>query len=397
MGTGTATSPVPSLDGTDALRLRIAPIGAGGVILHAINVNNIVSNVGTYNFATTDWSNAHTLAAPTGTASSEQKFQLTFAGVTNNVSSPYLDYDTNQMFFGDSAGRIHRVDQRQLDLGVEATRPTSRCPAARAAAVPGLRQRPDHRHQRGRQALSDRHDPAAALHVRCVGAGGRRHVIGRRRTVRADHRRHQRQDPGRHQLRRDVGLRGVGAFNLMFAAGRRPRRWSLPDRPPRHRHRHAGIRRRLLVDQQREYLRGRRAELGDRAPTWFASPTTPELGATPGLRDADAIRRRRQCGHQPGHGVPDREHGGQPRLHLHRRQRRHLHLLNRISSKFAGTDGTPAAMASSFAAAGVSARASHRHPHLGDDRHHGDRQHLFREVGVASTTQSPIIQLAQQF
>jgi hypothetical protein len=29
--------------------------------------------------------------------------------VFNNVSSPFLDYDTNQMFFGDSAGRIHRV------------------------------------------------------------------------------------------------------------------------------------------------------------------------------------------------------------------------------------------------------------------------------------------------
>jgi hypothetical protein len=29
--------------------------------------------------------------------------------VTNNQASPYLDYDTNQMFFGDSAGRIHRI------------------------------------------------------------------------------------------------------------------------------------------------------------------------------------------------------------------------------------------------------------------------------------------------
>ena len=29
--------------------------------------------------------------------------------MTNNVASPYLDYDANQLFFGDSAGRIHRV------------------------------------------------------------------------------------------------------------------------------------------------------------------------------------------------------------------------------------------------------------------------------------------------
>ena len=79
------------------------------MILHAINVDNIVSNVGTYNFTTNVWSNAHTLAAPSGTASSEQKFQLTFTGVANNVSSPFLDYATNQLFFGDSAGRVHRV------------------------------------------------------------------------------------------------------------------------------------------------------------------------------------------------------------------------------------------------------------------------------------------------
>ncbi len=104
---GTATSPVPSLDGKtlyviESRRRR-------GMILHAINVDNIVSNVGTYNFTTNVWSNAHTLAAPSGTASSEQKFQLTFTGVANNVSSPFLDYATNQLFFGDSAGRVHRV------------------------------------------------------------------------------------------------------------------------------------------------------------------------------------------------------------------------------------------------------------------------------------------------
>src|SRR6185295_1838495 len=47
--------------------------------------------------------------SPIGTASSEQLFQLTYAGITDNVASPYLDYDTNQIFFGDSAGRIHRA------------------------------------------------------------------------------------------------------------------------------------------------------------------------------------------------------------------------------------------------------------------------------------------------
>jgi hypothetical protein len=109
MGTGTATSAVPSLDGTVLYVVESRPSGSGGAILHAINVNNITTNPGTYNFGTTTWSKAHALAAPTGTASSEQLFQIAFAGATNNQSSPYLDYDNNQIFFGDSAGKVHRV------------------------------------------------------------------------------------------------------------------------------------------------------------------------------------------------------------------------------------------------------------------------------------------------
>jgi hypothetical protein len=109
MGTGTATSAVPSLDGKVLYVLESRPSASGGVILHAINVNNITSNPGTYDFGTTNWTATHTLAAPSGLATSEQLFEIAFAGVSNNVSSPYLDYDTNQMFFGDSAGKIHRI------------------------------------------------------------------------------------------------------------------------------------------------------------------------------------------------------------------------------------------------------------------------------------------------
>lgn len=109
MGTGTATSVVPSLDGKVLYVLESRLAGAGGVILRAINVDNIVTNPGTYDFGTTNWTATHTLAAPTGLPTSEQLFAITFAGVSNNVASPYLDYDTNQMFFGDSAGRIHRI------------------------------------------------------------------------------------------------------------------------------------------------------------------------------------------------------------------------------------------------------------------------------------------------
>jgi len=110
MTSGTATSAVPSLDGKV---LYVLESGAS-VVLHAINVDNITTNPGTYSFVTQTWSNAHTLAAPTGTATSEQLFQITFSGVTNNVSSPFLDYTGNQLFFGDSAGRIQHVINTQL-------------------------------------------------------------------------------------------------------------------------------------------------------------------------------------------------------------------------------------------------------------------------------------------
>jgi hypothetical protein len=122
---GTATSAVPSLDGTVLYVLESRPSAQGGVILHAINVNNITVNKGSYNFGTGVWSGARALAAPTGLSTSEQLFQITYTGVTNNNASPYLDYSTNQMFFGDSAGRIHRI----IDVNkTTATRDTTHFP-----------------------------------------------------------------------------------------------------------------------------------------------------------------------------------------------------------------------------------------------------------------------------
>jgi hypothetical protein len=107
---GTATSAVPSLDGTVLYVLESRPSANGGPILHAINVNNITTTPGAYNYSTNTWTQTHTLSSsPIGTAGSEQLFQLTYAGITNDVASPYLDYDTNQIFFGDSVGHIHRV------------------------------------------------------------------------------------------------------------------------------------------------------------------------------------------------------------------------------------------------------------------------------------------------
>ena len=54
------------------------------------------------------------MTSPIGTAASEQRFQITFSNVANNVSSPFLDYATNEIFFGDSAGRIQHVINAHL-------------------------------------------------------------------------------------------------------------------------------------------------------------------------------------------------------------------------------------------------------------------------------------------
>ena len=127
MTAGTATSAVPSLDGSV---LYVLENRGTGVILHAINVNNITLNPGSYNFGLQTWLSTHTLAAPTGLATSEQLFEITFAGVTNNVSSPYLDYNNNQIFFGDSAGRIqHVVNTNLTSAARDTTNFTNACGA----------------------------------------------------------------------------------------------------------------------------------------------------------------------------------------------------------------------------------------------------------------------------
>jgi hypothetical protein len=117
MTSGTATSAVPSLDGSV---LYVLESRASSTLLHAINVNNITTNTGTYNFGTNVWSNLHTLStSPIGTAASEQLFEMTFATAVNNASSPYLDYSTNQIFFGDAAGKVHRVINTHLATASE--------------------------------------------------------------------------------------------------------------------------------------------------------------------------------------------------------------------------------------------------------------------------------------
>src|SRR5882762_1876613 len=118
MTNGTATSAVPSLDGTV---LYVMENAAAGMVLHAINVNNITVNPGTYSFVTNTWLTTHTLAAPTGLPGSEQLFQVAITGATNNRSSPYLDYSGNQIFVGDAAGAIHRIQNTHLATASEDT------------------------------------------------------------------------------------------------------------------------------------------------------------------------------------------------------------------------------------------------------------------------------------
>jgi hypothetical protein len=118
---GTGTSPTLSLDGTVLYVFESRTSANGGPILHAINVNNITSTPGSYNFNTGAWTSVHTLAAPTGLANSEQRFQLTFAGNTNALSSPYYDYDSNRLYFGDGNGRLHRINNAHATTAAEAS------------------------------------------------------------------------------------------------------------------------------------------------------------------------------------------------------------------------------------------------------------------------------------
>ena len=111
---GSALAPVPSLDGEVVYVIEQRSSANGGMILHAVLVDNITSSPGTYDYGTTNWSNAHTLASPTGLPTSEQLFSITVAGVTDSLSSPFLDYDNNQIFFGDSTGYVRRVSNAHL-------------------------------------------------------------------------------------------------------------------------------------------------------------------------------------------------------------------------------------------------------------------------------------------
>ena len=124
---GVPTSPVPSLDGKVLYVLESRPSGNGGVILHAINVDLIGANgagpSAVYNFAGTgSWTGGRDLSTVGMGTTGEQLFEIsTYTGITNTLASPYLDYDSKQLFFGDSSGEVHRVSDVDLPTAAKNT------------------------------------------------------------------------------------------------------------------------------------------------------------------------------------------------------------------------------------------------------------------------------------
>jgi hypothetical protein len=400
MGTGTSTSPVPSLDGQTLYVFESRTIANGGVILHAINVNNIVSNVGTYNFNSTNWSNAHTLAAPTGLASSEQKFQLTYAGVFNNVSSPYLDYDTNQMFFGDSAGRIHRiVNVNSTAAAKDTTNFPVSCgtqPLQSPVFVNGqvIVTSADGRLYRIDTTVPPPYSCIAARQGgegTSVGAGGGLSapivdVTNNKILVTTNY-------------DYDYSLGGVGAFNLMFAAGEAPTSQSLlgsgaatltPTSP--------AFDDAFWSTNDGNLYAGGGMYLGTGTYLLRVPYTAGTLFATAGYAALTRTGGAATVATSPVTEFLTASSLANPDFIYVGGSGGTYNFMNRIASGFAGSNGTPVAMANSFAAAGgitsgivIDTRTTAM---TGTT---ATANIYFGTVGVPSTTQSLIIQLAQQF
>jgi hypothetical protein len=400
MGTGTATSVVPSLDGKVLYVLESRPAASGGVILHAILVDNIVVNPGTYDFTLTTWLTTHTLAAPTGLASSEQLFEIAFPGVSNNVASPYLDYDNNQIFFGDSAGRIQRVTGVNTTAAArDLTNFNFQCGTAQLQSPVFVNGQVIFTSANG---FLYRIDTTAAAPYSCVAAvqGGSGANAGGALSAPVV-------DVSNLKIivtsndAAGFGLRGMGVYNLMFASGELPVSavalgpgsttiapvspafddafWSTnvgnlyaPGAPT------TGSGTYLMRLPYNGTTVGAAAGFATLARTGGAqtvatSPVTEFLTASTNL-NPDFIF----VGGASGN----------------------YRFMNRIASGFAGTDAVPAAVAGSFAAVGNGGIISGIVIDTRTTAITGTTATAniyFGTVGVAGTTQSLIIQLAQQF
>jgi hypothetical protein len=395
---GTATSAVPSLDGTILYVLESRPNGNGGAILHAINVNNITTSPGTYNFGTKVWSNAHVLAAPTGLASSEQLFQLTFPNVDDNVSSPYLDYSGNQIFFGDASGKVHRVRNTQT---VAALEDTIKFPVACGADE---LQPPVFASGQVIATSADgklyRIDTTVAGAFTCIaaqqaGAGTSQGAAGGLASPVVDVTNNRiivvtGNDP-------NFGARGIGTFNLMFAAGQAYTSaaflgWADGTAPQAPSMDNAF----WTTNNGNLYAPGTPAAGGDtyliRIPYNGAVGTASGFAALQNSGTASSEQTTSVTEFLTGSSLANPDFvfvGGSSGSYL---------FVNRIASGFGGADGTPVAVDGSFAVpGGVSSGIVIDTNTTAVTGTTATANIYFGTVGIAGTVKSTIVQLAQRF
>ena len=399
LGRGTATSPVISLDGKVLYVLESRPSNSGGPILHAIQVDNITTNRGAYNFTTATWTSTHTLATvPIGTPTSEQLFQTTFPGVTNNVASPYLDYDANQLLFGDAAGRIQRIVNVDTPA---AARDTTAFPVQCGTAQ---LQSPVFWNGQIVTSSADgrvyRIDTTTGPPYACLGTfqGGAGLAGGTGGGVSAPvlDVTNNKIIVGSNNSTGGMG-RAIAAFNLMFAVGEGPTSFS-------------------LVGPTSTTL----APVGPSFDETFWSTNSGNLYASgannagtrtdlvriPYNGDVGPVAGRAALGHTGAAAVvatsPVTEFltsaSSNPDYIFIAGASGTYRFMNRISSGFGGSDSTPVAMASTFAPAqGVVSGIIIDTRTLAMTGATATANIYFGTVGVANSTQSTIVQLAQGF
>ena len=153
MGTGTATSAVPASTATILYVIESRTSGGGGMILHAINVDNITANprhLQLHDTALVERPHA-CRRRRSGRRRASSSSRLTFAGVTNNVASPYLDYENEPTVFRRLERRDSPGDQREPHHGVQSRELPDVVRQRRVAAVTGVRRRSGHHLERRRQ------------------------------------------------------------------------------------------------------------------------------------------------------------------------------------------------------------------------------------------------------
>jgi hypothetical protein len=395
--TGTATSIVPSLDGKVVYVFESRPSGSGGAILHAININNIAAPTGTYNFVTKVWSNLHTLAAPTGLLTSEQLFQITFPAVTNNVSSPYLDYGSNQIFFGDASGKVHRILNTQTAAAAEDVRFPVAC---------GTNQLQSPVFASGQAIVTSadgflyRIDTTAVGPFTCIasqqaGAGTGQGASGGLASPVVDISNNQIIVVTGHD--NTYGVKGVGTWNLKFASGETFTSGVQLGNPD-------GIAPQVpamdnafwTTNNGNLYAPGTPLAGGDtyliQVPYNGAVGTPSGFAALHSSGAASSVQTTSVTEFLTGSALANPDFlfvgggGGSYKF------------MNRIASGFAGSDGAPVAVAGSFAVPGGVASGVVVDTNTAAVTGTTAKANIyFGTVGIAATVQSTIVQLAQQF